>query len=335
MVRLDVQAAADLVVAALMASRTSLENARSVAAALIGAELAGQGGHGLRRVPAYAAQARAGKVDGFAVPRLESTRPGVVHIDAGTGFAFPAFDAAIAAVPAIAREQGIAIAGIYRSHHAGVPGLFVEKLANAGCVALMFANAPAAMAPWGGNKALFGTNPIAFACPVAGGDPIVIDVSLSKVARGKLMAAAQKGEAIPEGWALDPGGNPTTDPKAGMAGTMLPMGDAKGTALALMIELLCAGLTGANYGWEQSSFFDDKGPPPGTGQAIIAIDPDAFGGAGALGRFAAMADAIAAQPGARVPGRRRQELRERLSHDGIDADAALLDEIGSIAAGPA
>lgn len=330
---LSVGEAHGLIAAALTASNTSADNAASVASALVGAELAGQGGHGLRRVAAYAAQARAGKVDGHAVPQAKRTRPGAVHIDAGHGFAYPAFDLAVAELAAITPGQGIAIAGIARSHHAGVPGLTVEALAGNGLVALMFANAPAAIAPWGGRRALFGTDPIAFAAPVDGGEPVVVDVSLSKVARGKIMAAAQKGEPIPEGWALDPDGNPTMNAKAALAGTMVPLGDAKGTALALMVELLAAGLTGANFAAEQSSFFDASGGPPGTGQAIIAIDPMAFGGVRAVARFTEMADAIAGTEGARVPGRRRQELRARLMRDGIPADAALIDEIRRIGAG--
>lgn len=321
-----------LIVNALICSRTSAENAEIVADALVKAELAGQGGHGLRRVPAYAAQARAGKVDGFAVPKATRTRPGAVHIDAGNGFSYPALQIAIEYLRDIIPQQGIGIAGIYRSHHAGVAGVTAEALARGGIIALMFANAPAAMAPWGARKPLFGTNPIAFACPVAGEDPIVVDVSLSRVARGKLMAAAQKGETIPQGWAFDPDGNPTTDPKAGMAGTMAPLGDAKGTALALMVELLCAGLTGANYAYQASSFFDDKGPAPGTGQSLIAIDPSCFGDTNALARFCEMAQIVAASEGARLPGRRRQEIRARLAKDGIPADPKLIAEIRAIIA---
>ncbi|MBL0937036.1 MAG: Ldh family oxidoreductase [Rhizobiaceae bacterium] len=324
-------AAHALVAAALTASDTSIENADAVARALVGAELVGQGGHGLRRVPAYAAQARAGKVKGHAVPRAERVRPGAVKIDAGFGFAYPALELASAELAEMVPGQGIAMAGIRRSHHAGVAGLAVEKLAARGLVALLFANAPAAMAPWGGRRPLFGTDPIAFACPTEGGDPIVVDVSLSKVARGKIMAANQKGETIPEGWALDADGNATTDAKAALAGTMIPLGDAKGTALALMVELLCAGLTAANYGYEQTSFFDAAGDPPGTGQAIIAIDPGVFGSR-ALARFAEMAEQITGSDGARVPGHRRIALRAKLTAEGIPVDGALIDEISAIGA---
>src|SRR5690606_33612178 len=144
----------------------------------------------LRRLAAYAAQAQSGKVDGMATPTAERTRPGALAVDAAHGFAFPAIELALEKLPAIARAQGIAIAGIRRSHHCGVAGLTVEALADAELVALMVANAPAAMAPWGGRQPLFGTDPIAFAAPLEGGQPVVVDISLSKVARGKIMAAA-------------------------------------------------------------------------------------------------------------------------------------------------
>lgn len=326
---LSVDAVHALIADALLRSKTSRANADAVARALVAAELCGQSGHGLRRLAAYCAQAAAGKVDGFATPTATATRPGALAVDAAHGFAYPALELATDWLPEAARRQGIAIAGIRRSHHCGVAGIPVERLAEAGVIGLIVGNAPAAMAPWGSKKPLFGTNPIAFAAPVEGAAPVVVDISLSKVARGKIMAANQKGEPIPEGWALDRDGNPTTDPKAALAGTMVPLGDAKGTALALMVELLCAGLTGANYSYDVSSFFDDKGAPPGTGQTVIAIDPAAFG-PGATGRFAAMAEAIETSEGARVPGRRRQALKSKFMELGIPVDPALVEEIEAI-----
>jgi len=320
-----------LITGALIRSRTSERNAASVADALLEADLAGQGGHGLRRVAAYAAQAKAGKVDGFAEPTIERPRPAVLAVDAANGFAFPALDLAFEPLSECARSQGIALAGFRRSHHCGVAGVIVERYAKAGLVALMFANSPGAMAPWGSNRPLFGTNPIAFAAPIAGADPLVVDVSLSKVARGKIMAANQKGTPIPSDWAFDAEGQPTTDPKAALAGTMAPLGDAKGTALALMVELLAAGLVGANYAYEASSFFDDKGSPPGVGQTIICIDPAAFGGTAVLQRFTAMADMVADAPGARLPGYRRHALKQKLLEEGIPVDKSLVAEIEAIA----
>jgi (2R)-3-sulfolactate dehydrogenase (NADP+) len=317
-----------LVTATLLRCRTDEANARSVARALVGAEAEGQKGHGLSRVPSYAAQAKIGKVDGAAKPSLAWRRPAAAVVDAKHGFAYPAIDLALDALSDAARQNGMAAAAITRSHHCGVVGHPVERLAGEGLLALMFANTPAAIAPWGGAKAVFGTNPIAFACPLPGKPPIVVDLSLSKVARGHILAAKQKGEAIPPGWALDAAGKPTTDATAALAGTMLPLGDAKGTALALMVELLAAGLTGANFAADASSFLDAKGPPPGTGQLLIAFDPAAFGGS--LDHFAALAASIEVQPGARLPGVRRLAAREKAKREGVTVSDALLAEIEAV-----
>ncbi|MEM6548124.1 MAG: Ldh family oxidoreductase [Pseudomonadota bacterium] len=327
--RLSPAAAQALVCETLARARTSPENAAHVAEALVGAELAGQAGHGLRRLPSYAAQAAVGKIDGFAVPAATATRPGALSVDAAHGFAYPAMALAVERLPEMARAQGIALAGIRRSHHAGVTGLVAERLAETGLVALVFVNSPPAMAAWGGRRAVFGTNPIAFAAPLAEAAPVVIDLSLSKVARGKVLAAQQAGEAIPEDWALDADGQPTADPAAALAGTMVPAGDAKGAALALMVELLAAGLTGAHFAAEASSFLDAAGPPPGTGQAILAIDPGALS-ADAIARFGVLAAMVEGDGDARLPGRRRHALRARLSEEGIPLDPALAKEIEAI-----
>jgi (2R)-3-sulfolactate dehydrogenase (NADP+) len=318
-----------LVAAAFVRSNTSEANARAVAKALVAAEADGLKGHGLSRVPSYAAQAKVGKIDGHAVPITTRPKPGIVAVDAAHGFAYPAIEAALDVLPEVARAQGIVAAPIRRSHHCGAAGHPVERLAERGLVALLFANTPAAIAPWGGRTGLFGTNPIAFACPVPGAAPIVADLSVAKVARGNILAAKQKGEAIPEGWALDKDGRPTTDPTAALAGTMVPFGDAKGTVLALMVELLAAGLVGARYASEATSFLDDKGGPPGTGQLIIACDPGAFS-PDALARFGAMAAAIAAEPGARLPGSRRLGLRAAAAREGLTIADALLAEIAAL-----
>ena len=319
-----------LVCDAFMRCNTSAANADSVAAALVAAELTGQTGHGLRRVASYCGQSLSGKIDGHASPTAEKPAAATLKIDAADGFAYPALDLMQAQLPAMARECGIAIAGINRSHHCGVAGVIMEKFADEGLVALMFANTPAAMAPWGGNKALFGTNPIAFAAPQSNGWAIVVDVSLSKVARGKIMAAKQKGEPIPEGWVLGPNGESVTDPNIALQGTMVPLGDAKGTALALMVELMAASLIGANTADKATSFFDAEGAPPGVGQTVIAIDPSKIGGAGAMDRFADMAASIGAQSGARVPGHRRQQLKQELMASGIGISADLLAEIEAL-----
>jgi (2R)-3-sulfolactate dehydrogenase (NADP+) len=304
---------------------TAPANAESVARALVAAEVDGQAGHGLRRVETYGPQARSGKVDGHATPRLTQTAAATARVDAGAGFAYPALEAACDWLLRTAPVTGIAACAVHRSHHCGVAGHWVERLAGAGLVGLMFANTPSAIPPAGGTTALYGTNPIAFAAP--GAPPLVIDLSLSKVARGKIMAAKQKGQPIPEGWALDAAGKPTTDAGAALAGSMLPIGDAKGAALALMVEVLSAGLTGANFGHEATSFFDATGNPPGTGQLVIALSPEALGGPGFAARLSGLAAAILAQPGTRLPGAGKAARRAKAAAEGFEIDDAVIATI--------
>ena len=325
---LSLQEVETLAAAALCRCRTSDANATLVAKALVTAEAEDLVSHGLLRLPIYAEQTRNGKIDGYAIPEVNFPRPALAAVDAKNGFAYPALNVAAQFLPRIAREYGIAAAGISRSHHCGVAGHHVRRLAESGMVALLFANAPAAMAPWGGNRAVFGTDPIAFACPQPDRDPIVVDLSLSKVARGNILSAKRRGAPIPEGWALDPEGRPTTDPDAAIAGTMVPLGDAKGTALALMVELLAAGLTGANYAWQASSFLDADGPPPGTGQLLIAIDSGAFGAG--TGHLIKIAQEIEMQPGTRLPGARRAEALKRAEREGLHVSERLLAEIQAL-----
>ena len=320
-----------LVVSILEAHNTSSANAASVANALVSAEIDGQRGHGLSRVPSYAAQAASGKVDGQARPRIIGQRPGALRIDAAQGFAFPAFDLVIDALPALARDCGVAAASLFHSHHFGQAGYHAERLAQQGLLALVVGNSPQAIAPWGGHKGLFGTNPIAFAAPRTENEPLLIDLSLSKVARGKVMVASQRGESIPEGWALDRVGNPTTDPDAALDGTMLPMGDAKGAALVLVVEILAAALGGANFGYEASSFFSADGPPPGVGQLVIAFDPDFFSGNGFADRLEALIGEILAQQNARLPGSNRAQLRRTAADQGLRVPSQLLDELTALA----
>jgi (2R)-3-sulfolactate dehydrogenase (NADP+) len=305
-------------------------NARSTAKALVCAEADGQKGHGLSRIPSYAGQALSGKVDGLAVPSLSRPGTALLRVNAKSGFAYPAMDLAAETLPTIARVTGVASACIYNSHHLGQAGAHAERLANSGLVALVFTNSPKAINFWGGREPMMGTNPIAFAAPRAGAEPLIIDLALSKVARGKILAAKNAGEKIPDSWALNADGQPTDDPAEAMQGSMLPIGDAKGAALVLMVELLAAALTGSNFGFEASSFFDAEGDPPGIGHTIIVFDPAMTSG----GRFAERMDnvitAIEHTDGARLPGTTRLEYRQKAINDGLLISSALHEEITTI-----
>jgi len=320
-----------LAIHVLVSNRTSGRNAAQVAAAIVTAEADGLKGHGASRLPFYAAQAKSGKVDGTVDPECQEVGRAALRIDARQGFAYPALNLAVTRLGKLAADTGIAAASIANSHHAGAAGHPVERLARAGLVGLFFANSPEAIAPWGGDKALFGTNPIAFAAPRRNGPPLMIDMSMSQVARGKIMNAARDGTPIPGDWAFDSDGQPTTDPKAAMAGTMRAMGGAKGTQLVLMVELFAAALTGSNFGYEASSFFEAEGPAPRTGQFLIAIDPDRFAGGGFADRIETIIGAILDQPGTRLPGLRRFESREAAERDGVTLPTALYEEIVALA----
>jgi len=306
-----------LAVQALTGHNVSPANARIVAAALVAAEAEGQKGHGLARLPSYCAQAASGKVDGHVRPAAAQVAPAALRIDARHGFAFPALALAVDKLAKLAARTGIAAAAVTNSHHCGVAGYHVQALAQQGLCALLFANTPKAIAPWGGSRGIFGTNPIAFAAPRAGREPMVIDLSLSRVARGRIMFARQEGKPVPEGWALDSDGRPTTDPSAALGGTMLPMGGVKGAALVMMVEILSAALTGANFGYEASSFFDAQGPPPAVGQLLIALAPGPLSGGAFQARIEDLVGAVLEQDGTRLPGDRRLKLRQQAQSEGL------------------
>jgi (2R)-3-sulfolactate dehydrogenase (NADP+) len=214
--------------------------------------------------------------------------------------------------------------GVTNSHHSGAMGLPVARLADQGLVALAFTNSPAAMPVPGGRRPLMGTNPIAAAFPRRAAPPLVIDMALSEVARGKIMVAAKEGRAIPEGWALDAEGRPTTDPNAALSGAMLAMGGTKGALLAMVVELLCCALTGAAFGFEADSFFTDDGNRPRLGQALLVVDPGALAGSGAFAqRIEDFVAAMAAEEGVRLPGSRRDALSARATAEGVEIPDAL------------
>ena len=232
--------------------------------------------------------------------------------------AFPACELAINEAINRAKVAGACFAGVTNSHHFGAAAYHVEAAAAAGMVGLAFGNSPSAMPAWGGKRGIFGTNPIAAAFPRKEESPLMIDLSLSEVARGKLMIAAKKGESIPLGWALDKDGKPTTDPKAGLEGTMMPAGGVKGAMLAMIVELLCCALTGAAFGFEADSFFVDEGNRPRIGQAFLVIDPDALAGREVFfSRIETLIAAMLAEEGVRLPGYRRAAIAEGAAREGV------------------
>ena len=300
--------------------------------ALILAEAQGLASHGISRVPMYLAHVTHGRVNPNAVPVIQQQSASAALINADNGFAFPACNQAIKLAIQKASETGIAVGAVTNSHHFGVAGNHLRAIADAGLVGWAMGNSPAAMPAWGGKRAIFGTNPIAAIFPRTNADPILVDLSLSEVARGKIMVAAKNGTPIPQGWALDAKGNPTTDAKAALAGMMLPMGGVKGAMLAMVVEIMVTALTGAHFGAEADSFFIDAGNQPRLGQLFLVINPDALAGRLAYElRLSALIDVVLQDPDVRLPGTRRFALAEEAMREGLELPDALVEQIRKLA----
>jgi len=324
MPRLAPAALRDLVEAGLRRAGASAEMAAATAHALVEAEAQGLGSHGVARVPQYAAHLKNGRAVGDAAASVIRSRGGAALVDAAGGLAFPACALAVAEAIRRAREFGVSFVGVTNSHHFGVAAYHLVPVGAAAMVGLALGNSPAAMAVAGGRRPLLGTNPIAAIFPRKNGAALTIDLSLSQVARGKVMIAAKEGRPIPTGWALDADGQPTTDAKAALAGSMVAMGGDKGATLALVVELLACALTGAAMGFEADSFLVDEGNRPGVGQAFLVIDPAALAGMPTyLERVEAMIAAMEKDPGVRLPGYRRNALSAEAARDGIEIDPML------------
>lgn len=325
--KLTIAQAEALVEGALRRAGAGELMARCTARALVLAESQGLHSHGLGRVNQYCTHLANGRADGAAVATVVRRKGGALLVDAAEGLAFPACELAVREAIGAAQAHGVAFAGVMRSHHCGVVADHLRPVAEAGLVGLGFANSPAAMPAAGGRHAIFGTNPVAAIFPRRGADPLMIDLSLSEVARGKLMVAAKEGRPIPEGWALDAQGRPTTDPQAGMHGSMLPIGavsSSKGAMLALVVELLVTALVGAQFGFEASSFFVDEGNRPGIGQAFIVVDPGALAGRDRfLDRVEMLVTEMLRDEGVRLPGARREALRRQAQAEGLEVADAL------------
>ena len=302
------------------------------AAALVDAEAQGLASHGISRVPQYATHLRNGRADGNATPVVAKSKGGAVLVDARLGLAFPACALAVDEAIRRAREFGVSFAGVTNSHHFGVAAYHLRPIASAGLVGMAFGNSPAGMPAPGGRHPVFGTNPIAATFPREHGAALVVDLSLSEVARGKVMLAAREGRPIPLGWALDREGNPTTDASAALTGSMLAMGGTKGAMLALIVELLACALTGAAFGFEADTFFVDAGNRPRLGQAFLVIDPDALAGRRVYySRIETLIAEMTSDPGVRLPGARRDALAHQAARAGIDISPSLAAQLAALA----
>jgi len=303
------------------------------AAALIAAETEGLTGHGLSRVALYAQHLREGRTDGAAKALVVRRKGATCLVDARGGLAFPAAALAVKETMRRARRYGVAFAGVTGSHHAGAMAYHLQPVAEAGLIGFAFSNSPAAITAWGGKTPLYGTNPIAAVFPRRNAAPIIVDLSLTEVTRGKIMVHAKEGRPIPLGWAVDRDGNPTTDPKAALTGSLAAIGGVKGNALALAVELLCVALTGAAFGFENDSYFE-PGKRPRIGQAFFVLDPDAAVGADTFySRLETLVSKMLAEEDVRLPGARRQRAAAKARDEGVEITDALYSELKALARG--
>jgi (2R)-3-sulfolactate dehydrogenase (NADP+) len=296
-----------------------------VSRAIARAEAEGNSVCGLFYLPIFCAHLHCGKVDGKAIPGVASVGP-VVSVDARSGFAHPAIKAGTPSLIGAARRLGIASMPVRNSYNCLALGHHVTPLVEAGLIGLCMSNAPASVAPPGARGRLFGTNPIAFAVPVADGRPIVVDQSMSAVTKTEMILRRDRGEDIPPGLAQDRDGNATTDPATGLDGSILPAGGRKGANIALLIEVLCAALTGSSLSTAASSFGDEAGGPPRVGQFLLAIDP-AHHGAGEFARIMSTLINEHETMGLRLPG------RSRISRDEVEVSPDLWQKVQALSSG--
>ncbi|MEM6619088.1 MAG: Ldh family oxidoreductase [Pseudomonadota bacterium] len=300
--------------------------AESVARAVRAAEAQGNVICGLYYVESYCLQLRSGRVKGTVEPKISQPKPAVLTVDARLGFAQPAFDAGIAPALRVMERQGTVTLAIRGAHTCTSLGYFTRRLAEAGAIALGFTNASAIVAPPGGRYRVLGTNPIAMHVPAPGGGiAFGFDQSTSAVALGKITMAKAAGEKIPPGWAVDAAGEPTTDPAAALAGSLVSTGGAKGWGFGLMAEVLASALTDTAASTEVAGLKLPDGPPHNLGQTYLLIHPTAVAGDGFHSRIAALSEAVARDKEARLPGARPKQM------DPVAVPDALWDTVRRLA----
>ena len=331
MANLSIDELTQLAAAALEKSGATRAMAEAAAEALVAAEMEGLSGHGVSRVALYAQHLREGRVNGKAKVSIASDQGAACLIDAQGGLAYLAMELAAREALRRAREFGVAYCGVTHSHHCGALDYHLAPLAAANLVGLAFTNSPAAINAWGGKTPIFGTNPIAAVFPRRNDEPLIVDLSLTEVARGKIMLYAKESKPIPLGWAVDRDGTPTTDAKAALTGSLFAIGGVKGALVALAVELLCVALTGAAFGFENDSFFE-PGRPVSIGHALVAIDPAALAGADVyFERVETLIEAMLADEGVRLPGGRRHAARLAAQARGIDLPELVYRQLAELA----
>lgn len=318
----------------LTKSGFSEAQAAAIAQTVTVAERDGCVSHGLFRIPFYVNALKNPAANPRAVPELTVSDSSVVHVNANGGFCPLALQSGEQALMDKTRKHGIAALAIHDTYNIAALWPEVERLAEAGFVAFAFTASNAYVAPAGGQEPVYGTNPMAFGFPRQGRPPLVFDQASSASARGEIQLHLRDGKALPEGWALDQNGQPTTDPQAALEGAQLAFGGYKGASIALMVELLAGALIGDLFSVESSTHDTHSVGAPFGGEFIIAIDPEHCARSTPfLERAESLFAEVLKQPGTRLPSERRYAKRQQHMAEGVSVSASLLDELQSLRAG--
>jgi len=326
--RLSLDNVHELSMRALTASGADEENAKAVTDVMWAAERDSCHSHGLFRLPGYCASLRSGKVNGKARPKVEDLAPAAIRVDGDNGFAPIGLETGRMPLVDRARQTGIAAMALTRCYHFAALWVETAALAEHGVAAIAMTSAKPMVAPAGGTKPLFGTNPVSFAWPRGEGEPMVFDMATAAMARGEIQVAAREGHSVHEGAGIDKDGNPTTDPNAILEGAQLAFGGTKGALLSLMVELMAGPLIGQPFSVEQKEIDNGDGGPATGGEFLIAIDPVKLSGGGApIAHGEKLFDALLSQEGARLPGARRYAKRPENEANGIEIPTQLFETI--------
>jgi delta1-piperideine-2-carboxylate reductase len=319
-VSLSLAEISDLVTRAFSQNGCDAVNTEALVRTVVTAERDGSLSHGLFRVPGYVASLKSGKVNGRASPKVDHRTPAIVVVNGDNGYAPLAIERGVPALAEAAKKLGVAVMSMTHTHHFAALWPETEAIAAQGLIGLACVCYMPFVAPHGGNKPLFGTNALSFAWPRPGKDPMVFDMASAAMAQGEVQIAAREGHQVPLGTGLDASGKLTTDPNEILKGMLLPFGGHKGSAIALMVELLAAGAVGERFSFEAAEADNKDGGPPRGGEFMLAISPELLAGSdwaehceGFFRRF----DAI---QGARLPGSRRHKNRLSVAPREINAD---------------
>lgn len=338
-VRVSMDELRDHGAAVLSAAGLAAESARLVADSLVDAEVRGIASHGITRVRIYTERMRAGLIDVAAVPEIVRQSPGSVHLNAHNAIGHVGADAGLQAAITGAENEFVSVVGVANSNHCGTLAYFTRRAAEAGLVSIAMSTAPQTMIYFGGKSRAVGTNPISIAVPRPNGAPIVVDMATSATARGKIILANKLGHDIPEGWAVDADGVPTTDAAAALLGSVMPFAGPKGSGLAMMVDLLAGAMVAGVSGPDIGDMYEDYSRPQRVSHLFIVLNPDGWFGRDAfLNHVADFSERVHSLPTAEgvdkvlLPGDLEQERWQRAVAEGVDVAAAVVDDLNAIAA---